>query len=170
MSSKEKINKNTIPEGFTVGMATVDMLPVIFFGLTAIMYGLIMNQWLITAGAVVCFVSGLLKVLWKYIVALKKKNIWWMFLQMRICMLPGFLLMLLSVFLRRDTVSLSGIWAAVTAAPQCFFFGAGAAGMALMLVFGFTLDSGSVKANWIEQLTNGLAQLCIFAGLLIQVL
>lgn len=168
--AKPKMTKDTVPEDFTLPLVLVDALPVLFFCGSMVLISLLFRSPLFLVGALLCLFAGVCKVLWKLIVVLKKKNIWWMFLQMRICMLPGFLLMLLSVFLRRDTVSLSGIWAAVTAAPQCFFFGAGAAGMALMLVFGFTLDSGSVKANWIEQLTNGLAQLCIFAGLLIQVL
>ena len=167
---KPKMTRDTVPEDFTLPLVLVDALPVLFFCGSMVLISLLFRSPLFLVGALLCLFAGVCKVLWKLIVVLKKKNIWWMFLQMRICMLPGFLLMLLSVLLRRETVSLPGVWVAVTAAPSCWFFGAGAAGMVLMLVFGFTLDSSSVKANWIEQLTNGLAQLCIFAGLLMQVL
>lgn len=43
----------------------------------------------------------------------------------------------------------------------------GILGMVLMMVFAFKLDNADVKANWIEQLTNGIAQAAIFVGLLL---
>lgn len=141
-----------------------------FFGGSMVLISLLFRSPLFLSGALLCLFAGSCKVLWKLIVVLKKKNIWWMFLQMRILMLPGFLLMILAALLHRDEIAFPVMWAALSAAPQCFLFGAGALGMALMLLFGFTLDSSNVKANWLEQLTNGLAQLCFFTGLLLIVL
>lgn len=44
------------------------------------------------AGAVVCLVSGVVKVLWKGIAAVTRRNIWPMFVQMRVFMPAGFAL------------------------------------------------------------------------------
>ena len=45
----------------------------------------------------------------------------------------------------------------------CFTgFAAGLLGMVLMTVFAFILDSADPRANWIEQLTNGVAQAAFF--------
>ena len=35
MSRKNKITKDTVPEGFSVPLALTDMIPVVFFGLSA---------------------------------------------------------------------------------------------------------------------------------------
>ena len=39
-------------------------------------------------------------------------------------------------------------------------------GMVLMGVFAAKLDSADVRSNWIEQLTNTIAQASIFTGIL----
>lgn len=36
MSRKNKITKDTVPEGFSVPLALTDMIPVVFFGLSAV--------------------------------------------------------------------------------------------------------------------------------------
>jgi len=168
MSKKEKINKNTIPEGFTVGLALVDLLPVIFFGLTAILVGMLTNQPLIYAGAVICFVSGLLKVLWKFIVVLKKKNIWPLFLQMRICMPVGFLIVFAGIIISVVNGS-AQVLAKVLQMPSLIFLIGGFLGMGLMIFFAVKLDSSDLASNWIEQLTNSIAQLCFLIAFLILV-
>ncbi|MCQ2526512.1 MAG: hypothetical protein MJ130_07075, partial [Lachnospiraceae bacterium] len=110
------------------------------------------------------------KVLWKIVVALKKKNIWWMFLQMRIAMPLGFVMIIASLFVNRANVSISGIVHTIIAFPSVIFFSIGLIGMLMMIVFSFVLDSTDVKANWTEQLINGMAQISIFIGLLILML
>ena len=47
------------------------------------------------------------------------------------------------------------------------FFAAGLLGMVLMTVFACILDSADPRANWIEQLTNGVAQAAFFMGILL---
>ena len=46
------------------------------------------------------------------------------------------------------------------------FFAVGVIGMVLMGVFAAKLDSADVRSNWIEQLTNTIAQAAIFTGIL----
>lgn len=162
-----KMTKDTIPEGFTVSMALVDLIPVVFFGLSAIRAGSLFHSRLFVAGALVCLVSGLVKVLWKLIAAVSKKNIWPLFIQMRILMPIGFLVLLAALVADRENLRWPAILAGLTGIPACIFFGTGVLGMALMFVFAFRMDSSDPKVNWLEQAINGIAQLCFFLGLLL---
>lgn len=76
----EKMTKDKVPENFTIGLALVDAIPVLFFGAATILIGLIFKSWLFITGAVLCFTGGAGKVLWKILVATIKKNIWFLFL------------------------------------------------------------------------------------------
>lgn len=62
---KNKITKDTIPEGFSVALAVFDLIPVVFFGLSAIRAGSLFHSTLFVIGALICLVSGIVKVLWK---------------------------------------------------------------------------------------------------------
>ena len=167
MSHKSKMTKDTIPEDFTLSLALVDALPVLFFGGSMILIGLLFGSVLFMIGAVLCFWAGAAKVLWKIIVVKKKRNVWWMFLQMRIVMPIGFAVMLLAVILNRNAIDLHAVLAAVLSLPSVIFFAIGLIGMVLMGVFGIKLDSSDVRSNWIEQLTNAIAQASVFTGILI---
>lgn len=167
MSNKPKMTKDTIPENFTLSLALVDALPVLFFGGSMILIGLLFGSPLFLIGAALCFWAGAAKVLWKIIVVTKKKNIWCMFLQMRIVMPLGFVLMILAVILNRNAIDLSAVLAAAISLPSVLFFVVGVIGMVLMGVFAAKLDSADVRSNWIEQLTNAIAQAAIFVGILL---
>lgn len=166
MSNKPKMTKNTIPENFTLSLAFVDALPVLFFGGSTILIGLLFGSPLFLTGAVLCFWAGAAKVLWKIIVVKKKKNIWWLFLQMRIVMPLGFALMIFAVIMNRSAVNLPAVFAAIVSLPSVIFFAIGVTGMVLMGVFAAKLDSADVRSNWIEQITNALAQAVVFTGIL----
>ena len=168
MSNKPKMTKDTIPENFTLSLALVDALPVLFFGGSMILIGLLFGSPLFLLGAALCFWAGAAKVVWKIIVVTKKKNVWWMFLQMRIVMPVGFALMILAVIFDRSAINLPAVFAAVLSLPSVLFFAAGVIGMALMGIFAAKLDSADVRSNWIEQLTNAVAQAAIFVGILLQ--
>ena len=166
MSNKPKMAKDTVPENFTLSLAFVDALPVLFFGGSMILIGLLFGNPLFLVGAALCFWAGAAKVLWKIIVVTKKKNVWWMFLQMRIVMPVGFVLMILAVILNRNVIDLPAVFAAVISFPSVIFFTIGVIGLVLMGVFAARLDSADVRSNWIEQLTNAAAQAAIFTGIL----
>ena len=167
MSNKPKMTKDMIPENFTLSLALVDALPVLFFGGSMILIGLLFGSPLFLIGATLCFWAGAAKVLWKIIVAAKKKNVWWMFLQMRIVMPLGFAMMIFAVVLNRSILDLHAAFAAVLSLPSVIFFAVGVIGMTLMGIFAAKLDSADVRSNWIEQLTNALAQAAIFVGILL---
>lgn len=84
--ARNRMTRETIPEGFSAPRAFVDLLPVVFFGLSAVKAGNLFHSGLFVAGAVVCLLSGVVKVGWKLIAAVSQRNIWPMFVQMRILM------------------------------------------------------------------------------------
>ena len=90
-----------------------------------------------------------------------------MFLQMRIVMPAGFALMILAVILNRSAINLPAVFVAIVSFPSVIFFAIGVTGMVLMGVFAAKLDSADVHSNWIEQLTNAIAQAAIFTGILL---
>ncbi|MDO4501435.1 MAG: hypothetical protein Q4B60_09240 [Erysipelotrichaceae bacterium] len=157
------MNKNTIPEDFTLALALVDGLPVIFFAINMIIIGIKFKSFLFVFGALLCTFAGLAKVFWKIIVALKKKNIWFLFIQMRITMPLGFLIILLSLIFNYKRINLS----VVLRFPACVFFLIGIIGMCLMGYFALKLDNSDLKSNWIEQITNTFAQLALLIGTLL---
>lgn len=166
-NKKPKMTKDIVPEGFTLSLALVDALPVLFFCASMMVISRLFSGRLFLVGAVLCFLAGAAKVLWKVIVVLRKKNIWFLFLQMRILMPIGFGLMLISLIANRSAISLAAMGAAFTRMPSLIFFLIGVLGMALMMVFAVRLDSSDAKTNWIEQLTNGISQAAFFVGLLL---
>ena len=165
--ARNRMTGETIPEGFSVPMALVDLIPVVFFGLSAVKAGSLFHSALFMAGAVICLLSGVVKVGWKLIAAVSQRNIWPMFVQMRILMPVGFLMMLIALVVDRAGLNGEAMLAGVTGFPACVFFLAGAFGMVLMTVFALRMDSSDPKVNWMEQSVNSLAQLCFFIGLLL---
>lgn len=167
---KQKMTKDVVPEGFTLSLALTDAIPVLFFGASMVVVSFLFSSRLFLFGALLCLVAGAAKVLWKIIVVLRQKNIWLLFIQMRILMPIGMLIMIAAVILKKSSVDFSGILSSALSFPPVIFFVAGVLGMVLMTVFAFTLDSSSAKANFTEQLTNGIAQACFFTGLLLVLL
>lgn len=165
--TRNKITKDTVPEGFGVALALTDLIPVVFFGLSAVRVGDLFDSALFTFGAAVCLASGVVKVLWKLIAAVKQKNIWPMFVQMRIFMPIGFALMIAALIAGRAKLSGEAILAGLTGFPACIFFALGVLGMLFMIYCAARMDSSDPKTNRLEQTVNGAAQLCFFVGLLL---
>lgn len=139
--ARNRMTRETIPEGFSAPMAFVDLLPVVFFGLSAVKTGNLFRSGLFVAGAVVCLLSGVVKVGWKLIAAVSQRNIWPMFVQMRVLMPVGFLTMFAALIVDRAGLNGEAMLAKLSGFPACLFFLAGALGMILMLVFAFRMDS-----------------------------
>ncbi len=164
------MTKDIVPQGFTLGLALVDFLPVLFFGGTGIILGMIFKSPLIIIAALVTFLSGFLKVLWKIIVVIKSKNVWPLFIQMRIVMPVSMIAMVIGIILTAFDSANDQVWNNFLSMPQLIFFILGIIGMCLMGYFGAKLDSSDPKANWIEQITNSIAQLFMLIGVLIVLL
>ena len=164
---KSKMTKDIVPDNFTISLAVVDSIPVLFFGATMVLLGTMFSNPLFLIGALLVLFAGACKVAWKFVVVLAKKNIWWMFLQMRIAMPIGFVLMLISVLVDARKIDWGLVWRNMCSMPSAICFIIGLLGMVLMTVFAFTLDGSKVKSNWIEQGTNGIAQAAFFVGVLL---
>ncbi len=165
--ARNRMTKDTIPEGFSVPMALVDLIPVVFFGLSAVKAGSLFHSGSFMAGAAVCLFSGIVKVGWKLIAAVSQRNIWPMFVQMRILMPVGFLMILAALIVDREGLNGEAMLEGLTGFPACLFFLAGALGMAMMVIFAFCMDSSDSRVNWMEQTVNSAAQICFFIGLLL---
>ncbi len=61
MRNKPKMTKDTIPENFTLSLALVDALPVLIFGGSMILTGLLFGSPLFLIGAALCFWAGAAK-------------------------------------------------------------------------------------------------------------
>ena len=159
--SKKKMTKDTIPERFTLPLVIVDFIPVFLFIFTILFFSKnIYFDYLIILGGFICFFSGIIKVLWKLIVVLEKKNVWWMFIQMRIVMPIGFLILIFGFIFGWKYFSYIIFNASFNSR---IFFTFWIIGMSLMSIFAIILDSSDPKANWIEQIINSIAQcfLCL---------
>jgi len=154
-----------VPQGFTLGLALVDTLPVIFFCLAAIVAGLRLQSPLFVAGSLVAFASGVLKVSWKLVIALARRNIPWLTRQMRYLMPLGFALML--VGLATSGVAPRKAWADATSLPAAALLLVWLACMGAMGWFATHNDQADARSNWIEQATNALGQACLLAALLL---
>ena len=165
--TRNKMTRDTVPEGFSVPLALLDLVPVVFFGLSAVRVGELFASALFMFGAVVCLAAGVVKVLWKLIAAVTQKNIWPMFVQMRILMPAGFALMIAALIAGRTKLNGAAILAGLTGFPACVFFTLGVLGMVFMMYCALRMDSSDPKTNWLEQAVNAAAQICFFVGLLL---
>ncbi len=79
----------------------------------------------------------------------------------------GFLLILISLFVDRSKIVITSIMTHITTFPANICFLIGILGMVMMVVFAKKLDSTNVKHNWIEQVTNAVAQFFIMLGVIL---
>ena len=153
-------------EKFTVPLALMDALPVLFFGAAAILLGWKLKSALFFVGAVVCLLAGTGKVLWKLILALRNRDIGILGAQLRFLMPVGFALMIFGAACAERTQVRSLLHAAVRL-PSAVFFAAGIIGVAGMILCARKFDRHDVRGNWIEQIINGAAQGCFMIGILL---
>lgn len=157
-------------EGVSVGMAAMDLVPVVLYGTGCYIVGKRLRNPLFTAGAVVSTASGAGKAAWKMIQATTGKNVFLLNTQMRRVMPAGFALMAASPLVDRDRGASSALLRACVSQPALGFFAAGGLGMGLMGCWAKVLDPAKSRSNWIEQSTNVAAQAAFFAGVVNAVL
>lgn len=163
----DTLRPGVVPEGITLGMALVDAVPVAFFCAGAVLLGVRTPSALFRLGAVLCAAAGAGKVLWKLLVAVRRRSVWVLNRQLRVLMPAGFVCMALGLVLARGRIDFAAVWRAALALPQVLLFALGAAGMVVMAVLGATQDPADPAANWKEQGVNSLAQAAIFLGILL---
>lgn len=167
MSSRGDGRGDSVPEGFTLSMALMDCVPVAFFCVSAGVLATRFDSTLFRVGVVLVVLAGVLKVSWKLVLALARRDVRFLNRQMRYLMPAGFVLALVSLVVDRAKWSPASVLAHVTAMPSLPLLVAGLAGMSLMGWFARHLDGRDAKANWREQAVNGISQLCIMLAIVL---
>ena len=159
-------SESGLPEGFTLGMAVMDALPVILFCCSMLNIALRFHSRIFIIGAGLSSLAGLGKVIWKFLIALAEKNVALFARQFRYFMSAGFLLMLFSIVMNCKKLAWDGLCRAIFNMPSLFCFIMAIVGMILMGICAARLDKTDAKSNWLEQGINTLAQFFLFLGIL----
>ena len=155
------------PTGFTLSMALMDTLPVLFFSVSIGVLSARFGSALFLAGAILVILAGIMKVLWKFLLATVKRDVRIFNRQMRFIMPAGFALMIAALITDRDKWSIQDVAAHAFSLPSLIFFILALSGIGCMSYFARHFNQMDAKSNWIEQGTNVLAQFFFMMGVLI---
>ena len=154
-------------EGFTLGLALVDAIPVLSFGISMVIIASRFPSPLFMIGAVLSVLGGCCKVAWKLVLGIAKKDLRWINKPFVPMMASGFLLLILSVLLNITKIHWANMAAAIVSLPSMLFF---AAWIGLMGFMGWfrkhKFSNNDAKANWTAQIVNAIGQTCLLLGIL----
>lgn len=154
-------------EGFTVGLALVDAIPVLSFGISMVIIAGRFHSPLFMIGAIASVLGGCCKVAWKLVLGITKKDLRWLNKPFVPLMAGGFLLLLVSVVLGFGSIDWAAVLAAVTGIPSILFF---LAWIGLMGFMGWfrknRFQNDDAKSNWTAQIINAVGQTCLLLGIL----
>lgn len=154
-------------EGFTLGLALVDAIPVLSFGISMVIIAGRFNSLLFMIGAALSVLAGCCKVAWKLILGIARKDVKWLNKPFVPMQATGFLLMLISFVIGFGRISWPAVLAAVTGLPSIVFFVAWIGLMGVMVWYRkhkFSRDDA--KSNWTAQIINAVGQTCLLLGIL----
>lgn len=154
-------------EDFTLSLALVDAIPVLFFGASMILVAAKFNSPLFIVGAVISTLAGCCKVLWKLILGIWKKDVRWLNKPFVPMQATGFILMLVSFVLGFGKIDWTGVLAAVTGFPAIVFFALWIVMMGTMGWYRKNKFDNSAKANWTAQIINCVGQGALLLGILL---
>lgn len=153
-------------EGFTVGLALLDYVPVAAFGAAMMLAGGAMDIPVFSVGAALSFLAGLMKASWKLILGLTKKDVKWLNRPFVPMQSTGTLIMLAGVVTRLFRGGFPG-FPALLGMPQLVFFVLWLGFMGAMVWYRkkrFRHDDA--KCNWTAEIINSLAQCSLLLGVL----
>ena len=154
-------------EGFTLSLALVDAIPVLFFGTSMILVAAKFDSPLFIVGAVISTLAGCCKVLWKLILGIWKKDVRWLNKPFVPMQATGFMLMLVSFVIGFGTINWSGLLASVTGYPTIIFFTLWIVMMGTMGWYRKNKFDNSARANWTAQIINCVGQGALLLGILL---
>lgn len=154
-------------EGFTLSLALVDAIPVLFFGTSMILVAAKFDSPLFIVGAVISTLAGCCKVLWKLILGIWKKDVRWLNKPFVPMQATGFMLMLVSFVIGFGTINWSGLLASVTGFPTIIFFTLWIVMMGTMGWYRKNKFDNSARANWTAQIINCVGQGALLLGILL---
>jgi len=158
---------NNGKDGFTLGLAVFDALPVLLFSASILIITMRFRPLLFVIGAVICAAAGTGKVLWKLIMALKGRDVKILAKQFRFLMPAGFLLIALSVIFAAGSLDIKALVREIASFPQMIFFCLFFLTVIYMTWLGKHMDQNDAAVNWKEQAVNTAAQLFLFIGILL---
>lgn len=154
-------------EGFTLGLALVDAIPVLSFGISMVIIASRFPSPLFLIGAIASVLGGCCKVAWKLVLGIRKKDLRWLNKPFVPMMAGGFLLLLVSLLLNITKINWAGVGAAVVSLPSLLFF------LAWVVLMGFMgwfrkhkFSHDDAKSNWTAQIINAIGQTCLLLGIL----
>ena len=154
-------------EGFTIGLALVDAIPVLSFGISMVIVASRFHSPLFMAGAALSVLAGCCKVAWKMVLGIAKKDLRWLNKPFVPMQATGFLLMLISFIIGFGRIRWAAVGAAVTGIPSALFF---AAWIGLMGFMGWyrkhKFSNDDARSNWTAQIVNAVGQTCLLLGIL----
>ena len=154
-------------EGFTVGLALVDAIPVLSFGISMVIIATRFHSPLFMVGAILSVLGGCCKVAWKLVLGITKKNLRWLNKLFVPMMASGFLLLLVSLIIGFGSIDWAGIGSAILSFPSLLFF---IAWIGLMGFMGWfrkhKFSNDDAKSNWTAQIVNAIGQTCLLLGIL----
>ncbi len=154
-------------DGFTLGLALVDAIPVLSFGISMVIIASRFDSPLFMVGAALSVLAGCCKVAWKLVLGIAKKDLRWLNKPFVPMQAAGFLLMLISFILGFDKINWAGVGAALISFPSLLFFIAWICLMGFMVWFRKNkFKNDDAKSNWTAQIINAIGQTCLLLGIL----
>jgi hypothetical protein len=154
-------------EGFTVGLALVDAIPVLSFGISMLIIAGRFPSPLFLIGAILSVLGGCCKVAWKLVLGITQKDLRWLNKPFVPMMASGFLLLIVSLVLGFGSIDWAGVGAALISFPSLLFF---VAWIGLMGFMGWyrkhKFSNADAKSNWTAQIVNAIGQTCLLLGIL----
>ena len=154
-------------EGFTVGLALVDAIPVLSFGISMVIIAARFRSPLFMVGAALSVLGGCCKVAWKMVLGITKKDLRWLNKPFVPMQAAGFLLMLVSFVIGFGKINWANVGAAILSLPSVALF---IAWIALLGFMGWyrknRFSNDDARSNWTAQIVNAVAQTCLLLGIL----
>ena len=154
-------------EGFTLGLALVDAIPVLSFGISMVIIASRFDSPLFMIGSILSVLGGCCKVAWKMVLGVTKKDLRWLNKPFVPMMASGFLLMLISSVVDFGKINWAAVGTAIIGLPSILFF---AAWLGLMDFMGWyrkhKFSNDDAHSNWTAQIINAIGQTCLLLGIL----
>lgn len=154
-------------EGFTVGLALVDAIPVLSFGISTVIIASRFDSPLFMIGAILSVLAGCCKVCWKLVLGIWKKDLKWLNKPFLPCMIVGFGFIMGSLIGGFGKINWTGVLASVVSFPSMLFF---LIWIGLMCFMGWyrknRFKNDDAHSNWTAQIVNAVGQTCLLLGIL----
>ena len=154
-------------EGFTLGLALVDAIPVLSFGISMVIIASRFDSPLFMIGAALSVLAGCCKVAWKLVLGIWKKDLRWLnkpFVPMQV---TGFGFIFGSLITGFGKIDWAAVGSALISIPSLLFF---LAWIGLMFFMGWyrknKFQNDDAHSNWTAQIVNAVGQTCLLLGIL----